>query len=204
MQRSAARRVWCSAPRRNAGAGSQYRRSGHVCDRRGATVLGWHGRGNHHGAAGERPSSGCRRKTGGRCGQAGGEDSLCGGDRVGAAGYFLRANNLDDVPISSEIMVQEPFGPVVAMRSFARLEDAIAEANRLPFGLAAYGFTRSLKTMHELARDLEAGMIWLNQPALALPEMPFGGVKDSGFGSEGGPEALDAYSVVKSVSTAMV
>ncbi|MCJ9708775.1 aldehyde dehydrogenase family protein, partial [Bordetella hinzii] len=80
------------------------------------------------------------------------------------------------------------------------LDEAIHEANRLPFGLAAYGFTRSIKTVHALSRRLEVGMLWVNQPATPSAELPFGGVKDSGYGSEGGPEALEAYLVTKAVS----
>ncbi|MET1116879.1 MAG: aldehyde dehydrogenase family protein, partial [Comamonas sp.] len=87
-----------------------------------------------------------------------------------------------------------------ALQSFSRIEDAIAEANRLPFGLASYAYTRSLRTSHLLARGLEVGMLWINQPASASAEMPFGGVKDSGYGSEGGPEALESYLNTKSVS----
>ncbi|GAA5235209.1 NAD-dependent succinate-semialdehyde dehydrogenase [Verticiella sediminum] len=136
--------------------------------------------------------------------QAKGAELLLGSQEPASGGYFHAPTVLDDVPLASDIMIHEPFGPVIALRTFERLDDALAEANRLPFGLAAYGFTRSLKTMHALTQGLEAGLIWLNQPALALPEMPFGGVKDSGYGSEGGPEALDAYSVVKSVSAAML
>lgn len=133
-----------------------------------------------------------------------GANVLCGDDRVCGNGYFFSPTLLDEVPLQSNIMNQEPFGPVVVVRTFEYLEQALEEANRLPFGLAAYGFTRSVKTMHQLTQGLEAGLIWLNQSPLALPEMPFGGVKDSGYGSEGGPEALEAYSVIKSVSAAMV
>ena len=95
---------------------------------------------------------------------------------------------------------QEPFGPVAAIRGFDRLEDAIAEANRLPFGLAGYAYTRSLKNAHLLSQRLELGMLWINQPAPPWAEMPFGGVKDSGYGCEGGSEALEAYLNTKAVS----
>src|SRR2546427_4687533 len=78
----------------------------------------------------------------------------------------------------------------------------MAEPNRLSYGLAAYAFTRSIKTAHQLAQQVETGMLWINQPAVASAEMPFGGVKDSGYGSEGGPEALEAYLVAKAVSIA--
>ena len=86
------------------------------------------------------------------------------------------------------------------MRSFEKIEDAITEANRLAFGLAGYAFTRSLKNAHLLAQRLEVGMLWVNQPAAPFPEMPFGGLKDSGYGSEGGPEALEAYLNTRAVS----
>ena len=92
-------------------------------------------------------------------------------------------------------------GPLAAVRGFDTLEEAIAEANRLPFGLAAYAFTKSLRTAQMLSENVQCGMLWINQPAAAWPEMPFGGVKDSGYGSEGGPEALEAYLNTKSVAT---
>jgi succinate-semialdehyde dehydrogenase / glutarate-semialdehyde dehydrogenase len=95
----------------------------------------------------------------------------------------------------------EPFGPIAAVQGFDALDDAIAEANRLPYGLAAYAFTNSLRTAHVLSQRLEVGLLWINQPSPAWPELPFGGVKDSGYGSEGGAEALDGYLHTKSVCT---
>lgn len=123
-----------------------------------------------------------------------------GGNRIGGAGNFFAPTILTDVPLEADIFNEEPFGPIAAIRSFETLDEAIREANRLPFGLAAYGFTRSIKTVHELSRRLEVGMLWVNQPATPSAELPFGGVKDSGYGSEGGPEALEAYLVTKAVS----
>jgi len=123
-----------------------------------------------------------------------------GGERMGICGNFWQPTVLTDVPRDAEVFNEEPFGPIAAMQSFRNIEEAIAEANRLPFGLASYAYTRSLKTSHQLARGLEVGMLWINQPATASAEMPFGGVKDSGYGSEGGPEALEAYVNTKSVS----
>jgi succinate-semialdehyde dehydrogenase/glutarate-semialdehyde dehydrogenase len=82
---------------------------------------------------------------------------------------------------------------VAAIQPFDTVEQAIAESNRLLMGLAGYAFTRSLKYADLLARKLEVGMLWVNMPAMPSAEMPFGGVKDSGYGSEGGPEALEAY-----------
>ncbi len=123
-----------------------------------------------------------------------------GGQRIGEQGNFFAPTVLTDVPISADVFNQEPFGPMAAIRGFDKLEDAIAEANRLPFGLAGYAFTRSLKNAHLLSQRLEVGMLWVNQPAVAWPEMPFGGVKESGYGSEGGTEALEAYLVTKAVA----
>ncbi len=125
-----------------------------------------------------------------------------GGERVGTSGYFFAPTVLSDVPLDADVFNDEPFGPIAAIRGFESLDEAMAEANRLAFGLAGYGFTRSVKTAHFLSRRMEVGMLWLNQPAIASPEMPFGGVKDSGYGSEGGPEALEAYLVTKAVSLA--
>ncbi|MDH5330429.1 MAG: aldehyde dehydrogenase family protein, partial [Aquincola sp.] len=86
------------------------------------------------------------------------------------------------------------------VRGYDTLDEAIAESNRLPYGLAGYAYTKSLATAHQLAQRVEVGMLWINQPAVAVAEMPFGGVKDSGYGSEGGPEALESYLVTKTVS----
>ena len=132
--------------------------------------------------------------------QAKGAKLATGGDRVGSSGNFFAPTVLTDVPLNAELFNSEPFGPVAAIRGFVTLEEAIAEANRLPYGLASYAFTQSIKSAHLLAQQLEVGMLWINQPAAPSPEMPFGGVKDSGYGSEGGPEAMEAYLVTKSVS----
>ena len=132
--------------------------------------------------------------------QAKGAKLATGGDRVGSSGNFFAPTVLTDVPLNAELFNSEPFGPGAAIRGFDTLEEAIAEANRLPYGLASYAFTQSIKSAHLLAQQLEVGMLWINQPAAPSPEMPFGGVKDSGYGSEGGPEAMEAYLVTKSVS----
>jgi len=125
-----------------------------------------------------------------------------GGERIGSAGNFFAPTVIIDAPTDSLVFNEEPFGPMAAVRGFDRIEDAIAEANRLPYGLAAYAFTGSLRTMHLLSEGVQTGMLWINMPAMPVPEMPFGGVKDSGYGSEGGPEALEAYLNTKSVTTA--
>ena len=127
-----------------------------------------------------------------------------GGAAFGDAGNFFAPTVLADVPLSASVFNEEPFGPMAAIRGFDDLSEAIAEANRLAYGLAAYAFTRSLKTANQLSLDVETGMLWINQPAMASAEMPFGGIKDSGYGSEGGPEALEPYLVSKAVSIACV
>jgi succinate-semialdehyde dehydrogenase/glutarate-semialdehyde dehydrogenase len=125
---------------------------------------------------------------------------LAGGERLGPAGNFWRPTVLADVPADARVFNEEPFGPIAAIRAFDQLDEAIAEANRLSFGLAGYAFTRSLRNADLLARGVEVGMLWMNMAALPSAEMPFGGIKDSGYGSEGGPEALDAYLNVRAVA----
>lgn len=125
---------------------------------------------------------------------------MSGGERIGSEGNFWQPTILSDVPLDAKVFNDEPFGPMAAIRGFDKLEDAIGEANRLPYGLAGYAFTRSLKNADLLARRMEVGMLWINMPAMPSAEMPFGGVKDSGYGSEGGPEAVEAYLNVRSVS----
>lgn len=82
-------------------------------------------------------------------------------------------------------MRREPFGPIAALSTFQRLEEVIEESNRLPYGLAGYAFTRSLTSADVLTRDMEVGMLWINQTASGSAELPFGGMKDSGYDSEG-------------------
>jgi succinate-semialdehyde dehydrogenase / glutarate-semialdehyde dehydrogenase len=123
-----------------------------------------------------------------------------GGARVEGPGHFFAPTVLCDVPPTARLLHTEPFGPVAAMMPFNTFDDAIAEANRLPYGLAAYAFTRSLKTSTALSSELESGMVSINHIGLALPELPFGGVKDSGYGSEGGAEAIESYLNTKFVS----
>ena len=125
---------------------------------------------------------------------------MSGGERIGDSGNFWQPTILSDVPLDAKVFNDEPFGPMAAIRGFDKLEDAIAEANRLPYGLAGYAFTRSLKNADLLSRRVEVGMLWINMPAMPSAEMPFGGVKDSGYGSEGGPEAVEAYLNARSVS----
>jgi len=123
-----------------------------------------------------------------------------GGERIGSEGNFWQPTILTDVPLHAKVFNDEPFGPMAAIRSFNTLDEAITEANRLAFGLAGYAFTKSLKNADLLARRVEVGMLWMNMPAMPSAEMPFGGIKDSGYGSEGGPEAMDAYLNARSVT----
>jgi succinate-semialdehyde dehydrogenase/glutarate-semialdehyde dehydrogenase len=116
-----------------------------------------------------------------------------GGKRMGNKGYFFEPTVLTDVPMDARIMSEEPFGPVALIAPFKTFEGVVAEANRLPYGLAAYAYTRSAKTAAAIGSAIESGMVSINHHGLALPEVPFGGVKDSGYGSEGGSEAIEAY-----------
>jgi len=123
-----------------------------------------------------------------------------GGKRIGNKGYFFEPTVMTNVPLAARIMNEEPFGPLAPIAPFSKFDDVAQEANRLPYGLAAYAFTKSAKTAAAISSAVETGMISINHFGLALPEVPFGGVKDSGYGSEGGTEALEAYLVTKFVS----
>nr|WP_294513423.1 NAD-dependent succinate-semialdehyde dehydrogenase [uncultured Rhodopila sp.] len=125
-----------------------------------------------------------------------------GGSRIGNKGNFFEPTVLTDVPLEARVMNEEPFGPLALISPFRGFDDVVAEANRLPFGLASYAYTRSAKTAAAIASAVEAGMMSINHQGLALPETPFGGVKDSGYGSEGGSEAIEGYLLTKFVTQA--
>ena len=125
-----------------------------------------------------------------------------GGSRIGNKGNFFEPTVLTDVPTEARVMNEEPFGPLAIISPFRSFDDVVAEANRLPFGLASYAYTRSAKTANAIAAAVESGMMAINHHGLALPEVPFGGVKDSGYGSEGGSEAIEAYLNTKFVTQA--
>jgi succinate-semialdehyde dehydrogenase/glutarate-semialdehyde dehydrogenase len=125
-----------------------------------------------------------------------------GGNRIGNKGNFFEPTVITDVPTDARVMNEEPFGPLAVILPFNSFEDAVSEANRLPYGLASYAYTRSAKTANAVASAVESGMISINHHGLALPEVPFGGVKDSGYGSEGGLEAIENYLNTKFVSQA--
>ncbi len=125
---------------------------------------------------------------------------LAGGERVGNDGFFYAPTVLADVPDTARIMSEEPFGPVAVLNRFTGIDDAIAKANSLPYGLAAYAFTQSVANIHRLSDEIEAGMFGINSFNISMPETPFGGVKESGLGSEVGTEGLDAYLVTRTIS----
>ena len=122
------------------------------------------------------------------------------GKRIGNAGNFWSPTLIADAPLTARANIDEPFGPFALTRRFSRDEEAIAEANRLPYGLAAYAFTKDRGRAGLVRREVESGLIGINSYAVTWPETPFGGVKESGYGSEGGAEGLDVYLSVKFIS----
>lgn len=125
---------------------------------------------------------------------------LSGGKRLNRPGFFFEPTVLADVPMEARIMHEEPFGPIAVMHQFDTLEDGLAEANRLPYALSAYAFTRDARTVLDVGDGLEAGMIGINQYRMVATELPFGGMKESGHGSEGGREGIGHYLVNKFIS----
>jgi succinate-semialdehyde dehydrogenase / glutarate-semialdehyde dehydrogenase len=123
-----------------------------------------------------------------------------GGERIPGKGYFWQPTVLSDIPEEARIMNEEPFGPVALINSFSSFEEGITRANRLPYGLAAYAFSRSSRTVNLLGEQLEAGMIGINSFQISVPESPFGGIKESGHGSEEGTEGLETCLVTKFVN----
>jgi len=123
-----------------------------------------------------------------------------GGHRIGNKGYFFEPTVVTDVPKNARAMNEEPFGPLALISPFSTFDDVATEANRLPFGLASYAFTRSAKTATAIGSVIESGMVSINSSGLGLPETPFGGMKDSGYGSEGGTEGMDAYLSTKFIT----
>jgi succinate-semialdehyde dehydrogenase/glutarate-semialdehyde dehydrogenase len=124
---------------------------------------------------------------------------LTGGARIGNQGYFYAPSVLSEVPLDAHIMTEEPFGPVAIINAYAGEEAMIAEANRLPYGLAAYAWTQDAKRQQRLGRALEAGMVGINTTMIGGADAPFGGVKWSGHGSEDGPEGVLACMVTKAI-----
>lgn len=134
--------------------------------------------------------------------RAKGGSILTGGQRRENRGWFYAPTVVTDLPPDARLLNEEPFGPVALIAPFETLDDAIVEANRLPYGLAAYAYTRSQVASTRLAREVESGMVSINHHGLGIPETPFGGVKDSGYGTEGGAEGIEPYLNVKFVTRA--
>jgi succinate-semialdehyde dehydrogenase / glutarate-semialdehyde dehydrogenase len=132
--------------------------------------------------------------------QAGGAKVLTGGEALPGPGYFYPPTVLVNVPADAEMLHEEPFGPVAPVMGFRELDDAMELANSLPYGLAAYGFTKSADTADRLVRGFEAGILSINHCGGSVPQAPSGGFKESGHGREGGPEGLDGYLITKRVS----
>ncbi|MBM3650623.1 MAG: aldehyde dehydrogenase family protein, partial [Alphaproteobacteria bacterium] len=135
--------------------------------------------------------------------RASGAKVLAGGERLGNRGYFFPVTVLTEVPDDARAMREVPFGPLAIVTPVSSLDEAIAKANALPFGLAAYAFTHSARNADRLANEVECGNLSINTLEASVAETPFGGVKDSGHGREGGLESLHNYMVVKNVSHAM-
>ena len=127
---------------------------------------------------------------------------VTGGKRRGNQGYFFEPTIVTDVPDDSKVMTDEPFGPIAPIVTFKSFDEVVERANSLPYGLAAYAFTSSTQTATAIGDALESGMVGVNSVAISTPETPFGGVKESGYGSEGGIEGLEAYTVTKFISQA--
>ena len=129
-----------------------------------------------------------------------GAQVLTGGAPMPGDGNFYAPTILANLADNSRLLTEEPFGPVAGLLRFKNLDDALNQANRLPFGLASYAFTTSSKNANQIANGLQAGMVSINHIGLALAETPFGGIKDSGYGSEGGTETFDGYLNTKFVT----
>ena len=132
-----------------------------------------------------------------------GAELRTGGGRPRNAGYFVAPTVLANVPDDARVMREEPFGPLAVVNPVADLDEAIAWANAVPYGLAAYGFTNRADYIDQMTDGLEAGNLSFNTLEASLPETPFGGVKSSGYGRGGGPEGLENYMIVKTVSHSM-
>lgn len=125
---------------------------------------------------------------------------VCGGERLDLdGGYYYKPTVIADLANDSRVVQEEIFGPVLTVQPFDTEDEAVALANSTPYGLASGVQTGNLARAHRVADRLQAGIVWVNDWAMLDPAVPFGGVKDSGFGREYGPEALHSYTKVKSV-----
>jgi succinate-semialdehyde dehydrogenase/glutarate-semialdehyde dehydrogenase len=129
-----------------------------------------------------------------------GADIQTGGGRIGEKGYFFAPTVLVNVPETARVMQEEPFGPLAIINPVASLDEGIEKANSVPYGLAAYGFTNRADYVDRMIEGIEAGNVSINTLEASLPETPFGGVKSSGYGREGGTEGLHNYMITKNIS----
>ena len=133
------------------------------------------------------------------CNSRGGK-IVTGGKRHGNQGYFFEPTVVTDLPDDSKLMTEEPFGPIAPIVTFKSFDEVVERANSLPFGLAAYAFTSSAQTANLIGDALQSGMVGVNSVAISTPETPFGGIKESGYGHEGGIEGLEVYQARKFIS----
>lgn len=131
--------------------------------------------------------------------EAGGK-VVAGGEKIGNQGFFFQPTVIRDLPDTCRVMTEEPFGPIAPIVPFKSFDEVVERANSLEFGLASYAFTSSERTAHAISEAIEAGMVGVNSLAISTPETPFGGIKHSGHGHEGGIEGLDAYTNIKFIS----
>jgi succinate-semialdehyde dehydrogenase/glutarate-semialdehyde dehydrogenase len=127
---------------------------------------------------------------------------VTGGKRHGNQGFFFEPTIVTEIPDDSKLMTQEPFGPIAPIVTFRDFDEVVKRANSLPYGLAAYAFTSNGATATAIGDALQSGMVGVNSVAISTPETPFGGVKESGYGHEGGIEGLEAYTNRKFISQA--
>src|SRR5690606_4035142 len=125
-----------------------------------------------------------------------------GGKRHGNQGYYFEPTVTTDVPDDAKVMTDEPFGPLAPVVTFKTFAEEVERATTLPHGLASYAFTNSAQTATAIGEALQSGMVGINSIALSTPETPFGGIKESGYGQEGGVEGLEAYTNRKFISQA--
>ncbi|MGD9766382.1 MAG: NAD-dependent succinate-semialdehyde dehydrogenase [Pseudolabrys sp.] len=125
---------------------------------------------------------------------------VAGGKRHGNQGYFFEPTVITDLPDDAKLMTEEPFGPVAPIVAFKSFDEVVERANALPFGLASYAFTNSASNAAAIGEALQSGMVGVNSVAISTPETPFGGIKESGYGQEGGIEGLEAYTNRKFIS----
>ena len=151
------------------------------------------------GPAGQRPPPAAPPKPWWMTPPGAGARVAAGGVRIGNQGFYFEPTVLADVPLEAEAMTEEPFNPIAPCVSVPDLDAALRIANGVPVGLAGYAFTNSLQEAERIGRELEVGVLSINHFGTPDADTPFGGIKDSGIGREGGPTSLDAYLMPKTV-----